>query len=656
LIQSRAFCVSIGGIRVRDRFPKNALPDEPDPGTPFWALGLVALAALAAYANSFSGPFFFDDSRAIQDNPTIRRLWPPWSPLLPPGDLTVGGRPILNLSFALNYAANGLSVWGYHAVNLAIHILAGLTLLGVARRTLLQPVCREKFGVDALPLALAITLLWILHPLQTEAVTYISQRAESLMGFFYLLTLYAFIRATGPVHERQYWSVVCVTACFLGMATKEVMATAPLMVLIYDRAFVAGSFREAWRRRSRLYAALAASWVVLACALSSAGQRAVGLGQGVTPWSYAATECGVIVHYLALVFWPHPLVIDYGLAMTHDLPQILLPGLILAILLTATVVAFVRRSAGGFLGVWFFVILAVTSSVIPVAASPMAEHRLYLPLAAPVALVVLGLYSWIGRPALVIAAALAVLCGFLTFQHNEDYRSEITLWRQAVDLYPGNARARDNLGYVLLQRGQVDEAIAQCQKALEIDSGFAEVHNNLGNAFLQKGRIDDAMAQYRKALEINPAYVEACYNLGNILLQQGQTDAAIAQYRETLKIDPDDAAAHNNLGKAFILKGQIDDAMSQFEKAVETGPDDAEARNNLGNVLLQKGRTDDAIVQYQEALKIDPGFANACNNLGKALLDKGQVDQAIAQFQEAIRLKPDYAEAQSNLAKALRRR
>jgi len=630
---------------------RNALPDRRDPGTPLWALALVGLAALGAYANSFSGRFFFDDSRAIQDNPSIRRFWPPWSPLLPPSDLTVGGRPVLNLSFALNYAANGLSVWGYHAVNLAIHILAGLTLFGLTRRTLLQPVCREKFGADALPLALAIALLWTLHPLQTEAVTYISQRAESLMGLFYLLTLYAFVRAVGPARPRS-WFVVCVAACFLGMATKEVMATAPFMVLIYDRTFVADSFREAWRQRSRLYIALAASWLMLICALPGAGHRAVGFEQGVTPWSYAATECGAILHYLALVFWPHPLVIDYGLNRTHDLRQVLLPGLILAVLGAATVIAFARRSLIGFAGLWFFVILTVTSSVIPVAASPMAEHRLYLPLAAPVALVVLGLYSWIGRPALALAAALAALCGLLTFQRNEDYRSEITLWRQAVDFNPGNARAHNNLSYVLLQKGHVDEAIAQGQKALAIDSSFADIHNNLGNAFLRKGRIGDAMTEYRKALEIDPAYAGACYNLGNVFLQEGQTEQAVTQYQEALKIDPDYAAASNNLGKAFIIEGQIDAAMSQFEKAVEDDPHSAEARNNYGNVLLQKSRTGDAIAQYREALRIDPAFANAYNNLGKALLDEGQVDEAILQFQEAIRLKPDYAEAQSNLAKA----
>ncbi|MCE0496607.1 MAG: tetratricopeptide repeat protein [Methylacidiphilales bacterium] len=556
-------------------------PDGVDSKTPSWAVGLLVLALLGAYANSFSGPFFFDDSRAIQANPSIRHLWPPWAPFLPPGELTVGGRPILNLSFALNYAAGGFTAWGYHAVNLAIHLLAGLTLVGVVRRTLLQPVLREKFGADAWPLALAIALLWTLHPLQTEAVTYISQRAESLMGLFYLLTLYAFIRAAGATQKRRRWTVICVGACFLGMATKEVMATAPLLVLLYDRTFIAGSFREAWRQRGRLYLALAASWVVLAYAFLDVGKREVGFGHGVTPWSYALTECGVIVHYLELVFWPHPLVIDYGFDRVGDPWQVLPQGLILAILLTVTVLALLRRPVIGFAGAWFFLILAPTSSVIPVALSPMAEHRLYLPLAAPVALMVLGLYTWLGRLSLVPAAALAILCGILTFERNGDYHSEIVLWQQALDLHPGNARAHYTLGYVLLQKGRVDEAIAQDQKAVEINPTIAEAHNNLGNALLKKGQANEAMTQYQEALEIKPGYAEAHYNLGNVLLQKGRVDQAMAQFQETLKIDPDFAEAHNNLGIALAQKGQVNEAIVQFQEALRSNPYDSEAQNNL---------------------------------------------------------------------------
>ena len=205
---------------------------------------LVIAAGLFAYHDSFTGAFVFDDVPSIPENATIRHLWPIWQCLSPPhGDrVTVEGRPLINLSLALNYALGGYNVWGYHALNLTVHILAGLTLLGIVRRTLLQPALRERFGTAANELALVVALLWTLHPLQTESVTYIIQRAESIVGLFYLLTVYCFIRAVDSPQCRLWYSL-SVAACALGMASKEVMVSAPVMVLLYDRAFLSGSLR-----------------------------------------------------------------------------------------------------------------------------------------------------------------------------------------------------------------------------------------------------------------------------------------------------------------------------------------------------------------------------------------------------------------------------
>jgi len=230
----------------------------------YLACAAIVLGALAAYRNSFSVPFVFDDVAAIVENPTLRLPWSIPALLSPPDQATVGGRPLVNLSLALNYAMGDTDVWGYHAVNLLIHLLAGLTLFGVVRRTLVRPL-----GEDATLAALTIAGLWTVHPLQTEAVTYTVQRTESLMGLCYLLTLYGFIRgvqylkfgdsaaaAAGPARtdppggagRRNRWFLFSGTACLLGMASKEVMVSAPLMVLLYDRTFVAGTFKEAWRR------------------------------------------------------------------------------------------------------------------------------------------------------------------------------------------------------------------------------------------------------------------------------------------------------------------------------------------------------------------------------------------------------------------------
>ena len=201
---------------------------------------LVVLAALAAYHNSFSGPFIWDDLFSIVDNPTIRHFG---SALSPPNDIGVGGRPISNLPLALNFAIGGTDVWGYHAFNLLIHTLAGLTLFGLARRTLRRPVLQDRFGTLALPLALAVAVIWTAHPLQTESVTFITQRYESMMGLFYLLTLYCFVRSVeSPASAR--WQALSVVAGLLGVMTKEIIATAPVIVLLYDRTFVAGRFSK----------------------------------------------------------------------------------------------------------------------------------------------------------------------------------------------------------------------------------------------------------------------------------------------------------------------------------------------------------------------------------------------------------------------------
>src|ERR1700678_4325469 len=253
---------------------------------------VLAILIVAAYGRTFSVPLLLDDNPSIENNASIRHLG---TAFWPPGGTTVSGRPVLNVSLAINYAISGTAVWSYHALNLAIHVLAGLTLLGIARRT---PGSRSPGTAEAI--AFSIALLWALHPLQTEAVTYIAQRAESLMGLFYLLTLYCFIRGASPGGRFQrVWFTLCFVFCLLGMATKEVMASAPLIVLVYARAFVAGGCREALRRRWPVYFSLAATWIVLLLLVFSSYGRPgfPGSGNGVAWWRYALTQLPAIPHY-----------------------------------------------------------------------------------------------------------------------------------------------------------------------------------------------------------------------------------------------------------------------------------------------------------------------------------------------------------------------
>lgn len=548
--------------------------------TPWLGVALVVLAVLAAYADSLGGILVFDDLPSILHNPTIRR----WATALsPPADgSTLGGRPLLSLSFALNYALSGGAVWSYHALNLLIHTLAALTLLGLARRTLRSPTLAARYDADAGWLALLFALLWAVHPLQVESVTYIVQRAESLAALFYLLTLYYFARGSqSPAPAR--WFGMSVAACLLGVATKETAATAPLLVLLYDRTFVGGSFREAWRRHRGLYVGLAATWLMLGGLIMQTGGRGgtAAWGGPVAWWAYALPQLPAISHYLRLVFWPHPLVFDYGLVQTMAAGRIWTGVLVVIPALAATAYALNRRPAVGFLGAWFFVILAPSSSIVPIVTQVMAEHRMYLPIAAVLAALVLALHARLGRRILWPMAALVLAGMIATAQRNHDFRSSLALWTKTVRDCPDNPRARVNLGETLAQSIRWAEAAAQFEAALKSQPNYVKAQYDLGLARLELGETAEACAHLETALRLNPALTEAHYNLANTLVGLGRLPEAIGHYREAVRLAPGHADAHFNLGNALMQSDRPAEAAVEYEAVLRLFPDDADAARNL---------------------------------------------------------------------------
>jgi tetratricopeptide (TPR) repeat protein len=643
---------------------KSAPPRASRPGPapvrrPDWRVpaggAVIAAAAIAAYAGTFSVPLLLDDTPSIARNLSIRHLA---TAVLAPGGTAVAGRPILNLSLAVNFLVSGTQVWSYHAANLAIHVLAGLTLFGIIRRTL-----AGRANPAALPLSLCAALLWTLHPLQTESVTYLSQRAESLMGLFYLQTLYLFIRgaaADGP--GRSLWHALSIAACFLGMGTKEVMVSAPVIVLLYDRTFLAGSIREAFRRRPRVYAGLAASWIPLGLLVASTGGNrggnTIGFGARVHWWDYALTQFPAIWRYVRLSLWPRPLVFEYGASWVAR-PLAVLPEAIgLGLLAGATLWALWRRPALGFLGCWFFAVLAPTS-LVPGVSQMIVEHRMYLPLASVAVLVALAAHRLLGRWALPFCLVLCAGLLAATVRRNEDYRSELAIWSDTVAKRPDNERAHNNLGLALARTpGRLNDAVAQFEEALRLRPDYADAHNNLGLALARTpGRLEDAVAQYEEALSLEPDFAEAHNNLGNAWSRiPGRQDDAVAQYAEAVRLRPDSAEMHNNLGLALSQEpGRQDAAIAQYEEALRIRPDYADAHTNLGVALSQiPGRLDDAIAQYEEAVRLRPDGADAHYNLGCALERKpGGLGDAVAQYREALRLEPDLAQGWHNLGASL---
>lgn len=614
----------------------------------------MVFLVLLAYANTWKGPFVFDDGPSIVHNASIRHLWPLGTVLQPEladGGLTVSGRPLVNLSFAINYAIGGLGVAGYHGVNIGIHALAGLCLFGLVRRTLLRPALADRFGRHAVTIAGGVAAIWMLHPLQTAAVTYIVQRAESLMGLCYLFALYAFLRGVDSP-RRALWLGLSLCACFAGMGCKEVMVSAPLMIFLFDRTFVAGSVRQAWRLRWGYYVGLGCSWFLLAGLVAGTDGRGetAGLGSEVTPWNYALTQIEAVVHYLKLTFWPHPLVFDYGIATIDRLGAVGGRALLLAGLVAATLIALVRRPGLGFVAAWFFVLLAPSSSVVPVATQTMAEHRMYLALASPAVLLVLGLHRLLGGRAWLLAGGLAIGLGGMTFARNADYATVHGLWADTVAKRPTNARAQQNLGLAEQARENWASAETHLRAAVALAPHAPDLVYSLAALQSRLGRPTEAIMGYREAIRLDPSYGAAHNNLANLLYAAGRVEEAGQHYAAAVRVQPNFAGARNSYGLWLIDQGRPAEALDHLQTAIRLEPETAELHFNAGNACAVLGRFEAAAESYRATSRLDPTHAEAHNNLGNVLLELGRLPEAMAEFETAIRLRPEYLEPRRTLA------
>ena len=596
---------------------------------------LIALAVLGAYANTFGVPFLFDDT-GILDTDSLHAL--SWR--------TVAGtsRPLVQLSLALNWAVGGTSVVGYHVVNLVVHVLASLVLYGIAARTL-----------RGTGMALAIALVWALHPLQTESVTYVVQRAESLMALCYLLTLYLVVRGA-DTKAPTAWYAAAIAACALGILCKPVMVTAPIVVLLFDRAFLAGSFGGAWRARRGLYVGLFATWAILVALLAGQEHESAATAgfamRDVSLAEFARSQPGVVLRYLQLVVWPHGLVLDYGWPPAQGFAGVAAPTVALFGGVAALLFAFRRQPKLAFLVLAFVLILWPSSSVVPIRDLAF-EHRMYLPLAPLVALLVVGASAAIARTGLPPASAhrvavgatvlVATALGALTLGRNHDYRSTVAMWSDVTTKRPDNVRAWSNLAQAFMAEERVDESTAAARTALRIDPSYAEAHVHLGRALASRGAYRAAEAEYAEALRLKPDSSEAHNNWGATLADQKRYAEAEPHYREALRLRPSYPEAMNNLAVAVMQRGAYDEAAALYHEAIRLSPDYAEPYSNLGNLYARQGRNADAVEQYRQALARKPGSAEVHFNLALALAGLGRRAEAEAHVRDALRIRPDLA-------------
>jgi Flp pilus assembly protein TadD len=536
------------------------------------ALALLAAAVWGVYGRRLDAPFIADDWLAVVTNDSIRRLTPLFGdaavrgPLNPDIDLPVTARPLTNLSFALNYRAGGLDPRGYRVVNIALHTLAAWLLWAIARRAIRRGAADGACAHAADLLATAITLLWAVHPLLTEAVFYVTQRSELLVGVSYLATLYASLRhwdaATPPA--RRAWLAAAALACFTGAACKEVIVTAPAVVLLLHLTL----YRDRPPASSwPLYAALLPSWVLLLALQWDAPHRmSSGFGLGVSLADWWLTQAGVLLMYLRLAVYPWPLVVLYDLPWADPPAVAWAHAAAVAALALAALGLVVRRHWAGLLLGGALVILSPTH-VVPMITEVAAERRMYLPLAALAALAVLAVHALLRRaaarpatdappgraPAVVacaLSAALAAVYAAASIGRIAAFAEPLALWTEVAAAQPRNARAQHNAAVELAMAGRLDEAVARFRLAIAARPEFAQSHHGLGMALLHTGALAEGIAHLEIAARLDPGSAAYALALGEALLAAGRPADALAPLERALALQPGSVPARAALAEA----------------------------------------------------------------------------------------------------------
>lgn len=650
------------------------------------AAAAVCAAVVVVYASGLTAPFIMDDASSVTANRSIRSLWPIWPVICyPHGEgRTHDGRPLLNLSLAVNRAVTGMSPVGFRVVNIALHCVNALLLMTLARQLLARPAVPAAVRERAGEIAFVAALLWAVHPLGTGAVTYVVQRAESLGAFMILATvLLAVISMLAADAGRPTWTLplVALLSALAGTA-KETSVVIPFITLLIDRALLSGTWRGVLRHWP-WHLAAAASWpsvIVMLTALGGRGSSA-GFGSGAQPWLYLLTQSRAIWLYLARIFWPQGLIFDYGDFLSSGLAE---SGgwLAATAILFAAVVYGYGRAPVGFLGpLLFFVLLGPTSSIIPVKTQTIAEHRAYLASAALIVPLVAAAYRLaievkFSRPVITgLVAAVALALGLATAARNREFVNPEILWRKALAAEPRNERAMINLATQLIAKkkpaslaeaerllarvaetgrypkvysinvgslakaqGRFPEALAAIDAVLELTPDEPATLADRGYVLWKLSRLPEALADLDRAIALDDQIAPAWLNRGNVLLDLGKQEEAERSFARSVEIDPKYAKGWDHLGIARQARGDRAAALAAFDRAVSLDAADPEACYNRANLLVALGRPADALADYDAAIRNDPRFRDAHFNRGVVHLRAGRLGPARADIEAFVRL------------------
>lgn len=598
--------------------------------TRFWP-GSALLAALCfgVYANSFSGSFHYDDFHSLADNPHIRSLanLPAFftDPAMFSADLEKKMyRPLVLVSYALNYGLGGYAVEGYHLVNLLLHLGCSLLVWRVGMRLVGEG-------------AWLAGLLFAVHPLCSEPVNYLSSRSETLAALGYLGALLAHLKAG---KGRQY-RALSLGAFALALLSKEMALTLPLALWLVDR-------RGGERHPLRHYL----GHLIIACLYVGVLLANRFLGDSLaTPvhsfWAQGWTQAKALAYYLRLAWMPQALNVEHQFFLSPG-PE---PAAVLALALALSLGLLAwrgRSTLPGLVAAWSVVVL------LPVLAMPLNmlvnERRLYLVVAG-----LCWLVGWAARGRVRILLLLLVPLGAaLTWNRNEVWRDELSLWRDARAKAPDMYRVQTNLGKALQLSGDAQGALAAYQEALRLDERHGDAYNNVATILHQQGRLDEAITWYHKAIERYPQHEEIYQNLADAHSKKGELDQAVAMYQKALELDPENGAAWNNCGQTLYEAGRLGEAEVAFQKAAALLPQQAEPHNNLGNLYSRLGRPEEAVAHYLQALEHRPAEEVQVRlNLALALREAHQYEAAASAFAQVLERDPEQNRARAEWAEML---
>jgi tetratricopeptide (TPR) repeat protein len=513
-----------------------------------------------------------------------------------------------------------------------------------------------------LSMALFAACIFIAHPLQTQSVTYIVQRMNSMATMFYLFSLLFFILGRQTKQNRKRWLfwTGCLGSWILALCSKQIAATLPIIILLYEWYFFQDLGKEWIKKNSKYFFGLVLLLLLISFIylggkpleriLVDYNMRDFTMGERIL------TQFRVLVYYISLLFYPHPsrlnLLHEFSVSHSFLVPVTTIYALFFLTGLLSVAIYFARRQRLiSFCILWFFFNLIIESSVIGLEL--IFEHRLYLPMFGYALVISYLVFSSLqGKPVLILVCSVIViiLLGAGTYTRNGNWADEIDLWSDVLTKNPQSYRAEVNLGNALRHRGLTEDSIIHYRKALAIYPYYSKAHNNLGMALKSLGKRSEGIVHYNLAIKYDPSNAKAHYNLGIAFTELGRLEEAIGHYSRALKIDPYYTKAHYNLGNVYGRREELEEATYHYKKAIEQEPGSAHGYNNLGIILAHQGNIDDAIGQFTEAIRINPQYINSYFNLGKAQLLKGDIKSACSYFHRVFSMKSDFQNVREILA------